>query len=162
MLQDRINKIADYFKSMEIANNILVIKVLYKNRWGVFNSEDDKIKVCKSEEIQNEYFYYADYMTVSIDKIFDLIEETIEMNISTEKKVNLLAEKVEELKELFSNESLEKLETLFFDFKEIKKEKQKRRKNIKKDVKKENDDIIELECQEKYEINDLVNNEIIS
>lgn len=162
MLQDRITRISEYFQSMEITNNILVIKVLYKNRWGVFPSEDETIKVCKSEEIPNEYFYYADYFTVSVEKVFDLIEETIDMNISTEKKVNLLAEKVEELKTLFSTEPLEKLETLFFDFKEVKKEKPKRRKNLKKEVKKENGEIIELECEKKFEINDLVNNEVIS
>ena len=126
MLQDRINRISEYFQSMEIANNILVIKVLFKNRWGVFNSEDEDVKVCKSEEIANQYFYYADYLTVSVDKVFDLIEATIDMNISTEKKVNLLTEKVEELKSLFTTEPLEKLETLFFDFKEIKKTKKKR------------------------------------
>ena len=159
MLQDRITRISEYFQSMEIANNILVLKVLYKNRWGVFPSEDETVKVCKSEEIPNEYFYYADYFTVSVDKVFDLIEETIEMNISTEKKVNLLAEKVEELKSLFSTESLEKLETLYFGFNEVKKPKSKRKtKNVKKD----NGESVEIECEVQCEVNNLVNDEVVS
>lgn len=133
MLQDRINKISEYFKSMEIANNILVIKVEYNNRWGVFPSEDGAIKVCKSEEVQNEYFYYADYLTVNIDSIFDLIEDTIEMNISAELKIQLLTDKIEELKVLFTNEPLEKLKNLYFDFKEIEKPKKRKSKKYKKE-----------------------------
>ena len=84
MLQDRINKIKEYFRGMEITNNTYIIKVAYKDKWGVFPSEDNNIKVCKSEDAINEFFYYANYTTVNIEDIFNLIEETIEMNISAE------------------------------------------------------------------------------
>lgn len=137
MLQDRINKITEYFRGMEIANNVLIVRVEYKSKWGVFPSEDENIKVCKSEEIPNEYFYYGDYSYVSIDEIFDLIEETIEMNISAEMKVNLLTEKIEELKVMFTNEPLEKLRTLCFVFNEDKIQPKKKNNRKPKKAKKE-------------------------
>ncbi|MBR6516959.1 MAG: hypothetical protein IKT40_09015 [Bacilli bacterium] len=126
---------------MEIANNVLVIKVEYKNRWGVFPSEDGSIKVCKSDDVENLYFYYGDYLTLNIDEVFDLIEETIEMNISAELKIQLLTEKIEELKQLFTTESLERLQNLYFDFKEVKKTPKKR--NSKKN-KNETEEVVQV------------------
>ena len=131
MLQDRINKIKEYFRGMEITNNTYIIKVAYKDKWGVFPSEDNNIKVCKSEDAINEFFYYANYTTVNIEDIFNLIEETIEMNISAEMKINLLTSKIDELKEIFTNEPLEKLQTLYFAFQETSNNTKKKRKKKK-------------------------------
>lgn len=114
MLQERINKISQYFRSMEMTNGVLIVKVQYDNKWGVYPSDDNKIKVAKSEDNPNEWFYYGNYNEITIDDVFDLIENTIEMNISAAAKLELLNSKFEELKNLFASESLEKLETLKF------------------------------------------------
>lgn len=114
MLQERINKISQYFRSMEMTNGIIIIKVQYNNKWGVYPSDDNKIKVAKSEDTPNEWFYYGNFNDITVDDIFDLIENTIEMNLSAAAKLELLNSKFEELKNLFATESLERLSTLKF------------------------------------------------
>lgn len=114
MLQERINKISQYFRSMEMTNGIIIIKVQYNNKWGVYPSDDNNIKVAKSEDTPNEWFYYGNFNDITVDDIFDLIENTIEMNLSAAAKLELLNSKFEELKNLFATESLERLSTLKF------------------------------------------------
>lgn len=128
MLQERIKKNEEYFKGMEIVNGVVIVKVQYNDKWGAYPSSDSeqKIKVAKSEEIPNEWFYYADYTYTIIDEIFDLIEETIEMNLSALERLHLFNQRMEELKQIFANESLDKLKTLSFNFIEEKKSKKKR------------------------------------
>jgi hypothetical protein len=134
-LQERIQKNEQYFKGMEIINNTVIIKVLYGDKWGAYPSQDEKVKVAKSEEIANEWFYYGDYTYTIIDEIFDLIEETIDMNLSAIERLELFNQKINELKEIFANESLQRLKTLVFHFEEIKKPKRKKnKKNIEEAI----------------------------
>lgn len=130
-LQERIKKNEAYFKGMEIVNNTAIIKVLYGEKWGAYPSADDRIKVAKSEEVPNEWFYYSDYTYTIIDEIFDLIEETIDMNLSAIERLGLFNQKIDELKELFANESLSKLKTLSFHFEEGKPKRNKKKKTVK-------------------------------
>lgn len=140
-LQERIQKNEKYFRGMEIVNNTVIIKVLYGEKWGAYPSQDENIKVAKSDEVKNEWFYYADYTYTVIDDIFNLIEETIEMNLSAIERLELFNIKMEELKTLFANESLQKLKTLSFQFEEIKKTKKNKSKKKKSN---ENEDVNEL------------------
>ena len=133
MLQDRIKKNEKYFRGMEIINNTVIIKVLYGDKWGAYGKEDGSIKVAKSEEIPNEWFYYADYDYNAIDLIFDLIEETIDMNLSAIQRIDFFNEKMEELKEICSNTPLNILKTLTFQMSEEKKSKRKNTRKSKKD-----------------------------
>ena len=140
MLQNRINALSPYFKSMEITNGTLIIRVIFEDKWGVYPSSDDRVKVAKSDEIPNEWFYYADYEIVPINEVFDLIEDTIQMNRSAERKLDMLSERFEELKTLFATESLERLETLRFVLDDItEKPKKKKTSNKKKAPKEELD-----------------------
>ena len=131
MLQDRIKKNEKYFRGMEIINNTVIIKVLYGDKWGAYGREDGSIKVAKSEEIPNEWFYYADYNYDAIDLIFDLVEETVDMNLSAIERIDFFNKKMEELKEICSNTPLNILKTLTFQMKEEKKSKNKKKKNKK-------------------------------
>lgn len=135
MLQDRIKKNIEYFRGIEVIEDKVIIKVQYGDRWGAFPSKDNKIKVAKSESSVDEWFYYAQADEVEFDEIFDLIEQTIEMNLNAYIKLELLTKKIEELKEIFSSTSLKKLETLKFVMDEI-VDKPKKRKYTrrKKDV----------------------------
>lgn len=146
MLQERIKNNIDYFRGMEMTNGITVIKVAYKDRWGAYPTEDDSIKVAKSDTVANEWFYYADTDSVDIEKIFDLIEETVEMNSTVTFKLELLSEKINELKQLFSKTSLTKLQTLQFVMDENVKEKPKKRKYTKRKIKvTDNNDVDKIE-----------------
>lgn len=133
MLQDRIIKNAQYFKGIEMMGQYPILKVSYPPKWGVFPSENDTIKVAKSEDTPNEWFYYTTLESVTLDDMFDLMENTIKVNLSAIAKIELLKLKIEELKVLFSNESLERLQTLQFtitDENEKKPKKQKRKKKV--------------------------------
>jgi len=150
-LTERIKKIEEYFKGMEIISNTVIIKVQYGDKWGAYPSSDERIKVAKSEEVINEWYYYSDYTYTIIDEIFDLIEETIEVNLSAIERLELLNEKMEELKNLFSNESLSRLKTLTFVFQDMDKPKSKKRKKkekIESNIENKNNDVIEVENNE--------------
>ena len=94
-LQERIKDNALYFRGMEMTNGILIIKVQFEEKWGVYPNQAETIKVAKSTETPNEWFYYGDFDVVSFDEIFDLIEETVTMNINAAKKIDLLNQKGE-------------------------------------------------------------------
>lgn len=158
-LQERIKKNEVYFRGMEIVNNTAIIKVLYGEKWGAYPSTDEKIKVAKSEEVPNEWFYYSDYTYTVIDEIFDLIEETIDMNLSAIERLELFNQKMEELKELFANEPLSKLKTLTFHFEEEKS----KRNNRKKKKSKEEIPTEEINSEVVYEVenNEEINVEVV-
>lgn len=141
MLQNKIELIKPYFRSLETYNDALIIRVQFPPKWAVFPSDDGKIKAAPSDQKAYEYFYYGDSNKVSLDDIFDFIKETIEVNQSIEEKAKLLVEKTKELQELFETTPLEKLKTLNFVMKDIIKSKAKRkytrRKKAKEDVKEE-------------------------
>lgn len=124
-LQDRIQSLQPYFLSIEVKESLYIVKVLLPNKWSAYNREDEVIKVVKSDTDKNTWFYYAEIKDVELNDIFDLIEETIATNESVTKKIALMKTKMEELKDLFQNESLERLETLEFMFKNVKKTKVK-------------------------------------
>lgn len=147
MLQKRISGLSPYFRGMEITNGILIVKVLYEDKWGAYPSEDERVKIAKSEEMPNEWFYYADYEVVPMDEVFNLIEETIHMNKSAEKKLELLSQRFEELKTLFATESLERLETLHFVLDAEPKTKTKRKSSPKKKKVNKESEKIEMENQ---------------
>lgn len=127
MLQDKINDIKPYFKSLETYNDALIVVVRFPNRWAVFPSDDGLIKVAPSENAPHEYFYYGDNNKVSLEEIFDFIKNTVNVNKSVEEKAKLLISKIDELKKLFETNSLETLKTLKFDLQTPKKAKPKRK-----------------------------------
>lgn len=141
MLQNKIELIKPYFRSLETYNDALIIRVQFPKNWAVFPSDDGKIKAAQSDQKAYEYFYYGDSNKVSLDDIFDFIKETIEVNQSIEEKAKLLVEKTKELQELFETTPLEKLKTLNFVMEDIKKTKAKRkytrRKKAQENVKEE-------------------------
>ena len=132
MLQENIKKIEEYFKSIEINEGVLIVRVNFKDKWGVYPSKDGKIKVVNSKNNKNEWMYYGQYSDVTIDEMFNLIDETIKMNVEAGLKIDLLSSKFDELKQLFSTESLDKLKTLTFVFNDSVDIKPKKRKYVRK------------------------------
>lgn len=155
MVFDRIDKIKDYFRGIELTNGVRIVNVTYPPKWGVYPSDDETIKVAKSEDKVNEWFYYGDCELVTFSDMFDLIDNTIEMNVSAEAKLELLNEKFDELKHLFATEQLEKLQTLTFVFNEPKKtKKRKTKKKIE-----ENNTIEQVVVEENNDNDEKINNE---
>lgn len=114
MIQDKINEIKPYFKSLESYNDALIVRVQFPQKWRVFPSDDGLIKPAPSDKMPNEFFYYGDSGKVSLEDIFDFIKSTAIVNQSLEEKIRLLKIKIEELKKLFETTPLEALKTLTF------------------------------------------------
>lgn len=143
MLQDEIMKLGDYFRGIEYYNEALIVKVNFPQRWKVFPSKDGNIKPAKSDKAAGEYYYYGNMNLVTLDDIFGVIKETINVNKDMELKLQLLSEKATELKELFEANPYEKLVNLKFVIEETKPEKPKRKYTKKK--KEENNDVVVAE-----------------
>ena len=146
-VEDYISKIGEYFERIERYNDALIVRVKLPERWGTYPSSDERIKVTKSEEVPNEYYYYGSSNDVNLEDIFQLIIETIQMNKDVLLKIELLKEKVQELKELFDTKPLEELKTLKFVTEQPKKTKAKRKYTKKKK---------EVENEEKQPIDESV------
>lgn len=132
--EDYISKIGEYFEGIERYNDALIVRVKLPERWGTYPSSDERIKVAKSEEVPNEYYYYGSSNDVNLEDIFQLILETIQMNKDVLLKIELLKEKVQELKELFDTKPLDELKTLKFVTEKPKKAKTSRKYTRKKKV----------------------------
>ena len=115
---ESINKIKQYFVSMEMYDGKWVICVKFKPKWGAYSSDDGRIKVSPDENEADLWWYYASDESVDIDEIINLIDETALTNMEAIKKVELFKLKASELKKIFSDEKLsfKKLQTLKFVF----------------------------------------------
>ena len=131
-LQERMNDMKPYFRGIEMYNDALMVKVIYPDRWKAYPSADGRIKVTPSDTEANVTYYYADSNNTTYEDMFDLIEETIKANNDIILKLKLLKEKVEELKELFSQLTYEELQSLRFVTDKPKMEKPKRKYSKKK------------------------------
>jgi hypothetical protein len=129
-LQERMKDMNPYFRGIEVYNNALIVKVVFPSNWKYFQSTDERIKVAPSDDDPNLIYYYADSSDTSYEDLFDIIEETIKVNLDTTLKLKLLKDKVEELREIFSTHPYDELVNLSFVF--TKPEKQKRKYNKKK------------------------------
>lgn len=128
-----------YFRGIEMYNEAIMVKVVYPNNWKAYPSDDGRINVTPSDDNTMTY-YYADSNDTTYEEIFDVIEETIKANQDTILKLKLLRDKVEELKELFSNASYDDLLNLQFVIGKPKKEKRKYTRKKKEVVEETNED----------------------
>lgn len=144
-LQERMNDMKPYFRGIEMYNEAIMVKVAYPNKWNYYPSKNEKIKITTADNNKGLLYYYANSNDTTYEEIFDLIEETIKTNEDIVLKLKLLKDKIEELKEIFSTSSYEKLLTLTFDFK-----KKKRNKKIKETIIEPNQNV-EKEVVEKNE-----------
>ena len=147
-LQERMNDISPYFRGIEVYNTALIVKVVFPSNWKCFQSEAERIKVTVGEEDPTMVYYYADSSDTTYEDLFDLIEETIKVNQDTILKLKLLKEKVEELRELFSNHTYDELQGITFS---LETEKKPKRKYTKKKKEENTEKVEPVENNEKTE-----------
>ncbi len=93
-----------------------MVDAVFKEGWTV--PEDAKIKKMKGNEEMNYYMLFSETQGVGLDELLAYVRRTIDLNVEREKKHDLLREKVNELKEIFKKNSLDKLKHLKFSFSE--------------------------------------------
>lgn len=115
MIGERLDKLKPYFKGLKVTDNYNIVEVVIKKSW-VFEENEDILsqnKVMKENSNILYHMFYSD--TKTFDDILDYIEEfVIKHNLEIEEKENLLRAKVEELKRVFEDKSLEELNSLKF------------------------------------------------
>lgn len=112
-LQDRIKDLSDYRPDITYKDGAFVLKIKFNKRWQIIKPSDEDVAYAKDDNIPDLHWYVSSIE--NSDKLFDLIEDTIELNNEFEKKSALYKEKVKELQEMFlSDISYDKLKTIQF------------------------------------------------
>lgn len=124
-LQKNILDLGDYFKEMNIVENIVYILVAFPNKWLISSTIKDNFNV--NVTIKKDYakdnkigYYFYTKFDDNTDNLFDAIKYTIDFNLQAEEKIKLLLSKVEELKDIFDKEDINTLKTLQFKYKKKK------------------------------------------
>ena len=133
-VKDRIENVKQYFKGMQVENlegaNIIYVIVQFPPRWIVDEEIQNKfgVSVVQGQDYPGQ-FYFCVEMEKGFDVVFDAIEYNIEKMLTAQERASLLKQKVQELQNLFMDEtvSIESLRTLDFTYKtnKIKKKQQK-------------------------------------
>lgn len=114
---NRIIALSEYQIAMETIvdsdNSTMVVSLKYPKNWKVI--KPDETSDIKTFSDGGSTYYWVDD-SVDISSILDLIDETIELNKDLEERVKLLQAKVDELKDIFMEEDLEKLKKIRFVF----------------------------------------------
>lgn len=117
MSDKRIIALSEYQIAMETIvdsdKSTMVVSLKYPKNWKVI--KPDETSNIKTFSDGGSTYYWVDD-SVDISSILDLIDETIELNKDLEERVKLLQVKVEELKDIFMEEDLEKLKKIRFVF----------------------------------------------
>lgn len=112
-MQERIDKIKEYFVAFNIAEGISYIKVKFPKKWEIPNVDilKENFKVSIAEESDGDFYFFSE-LTNGIDNVFDAVDFVVDFNKDLEAKTQLFTEKINELKELFSTKCLSDLQHL--------------------------------------------------
>lgn len=134
-LQERIEKLNTYFDSMNVSaeEKIIYVRVVFPQGWACSEVTEHNFNVKTVKDELPGYFYFFADINIGFDKIFDAIDYNINFNLDAQEKVNLLREKIIELKKIFEEEEINVLKTMEFKYKK-KKAKSKKNKINNNDV----------------------------
>lgn len=122
-VKDRINKINPYFKEMQIITidnkQVIYVVVEFPNGWVIADDLEEKYNITISEGKYHGEYYFCSDIDNGEDIIFDAIEHNIEKMKEAIERAKLLNEKIIELKNIFSDEtvSLEELRNMEISYK---------------------------------------------
>lgn len=136
-LNERITKVKPYFVTFNVngEEDAMYVVAKFPQTWAI----PDKSGLLENFKVQvapmNNGICFVTESENGADCVFDALDYVIDFNKSVEERKALLMEKVNELKQLFSTETLEKLKTLTFIFEPQKKKgpKKKKSENVEMD-----------------------------
>lgn len=131
-LSERIKKLGNYFKNMNVVSESGLIYVLieFPSGWGCSELTEYNFNVKVAREDVGLYYFFAE-IGIGFDAIFDAIEYNISFNEEAQAKVNLLRSMIDKLKGIFEEEDIETLKTLEFKYKKKKSRGNKDVKSVK-------------------------------
>jgi len=117
MIQKRFNELQPYLRGVKLAGEYAVVECILKNTWKIDGLTVEGVQYKASGKESEEHKGYIGYMfwsEMSIDDLVDNVELIVNANIEMEQKQALLRSKVEELKKMFEDRSLDELKGLKF------------------------------------------------
>ena len=115
-IQERLNSLRPHVIGIRYVQGVQLVDAVLKEGWMV--PESKLIQVERVEGEDNYYMFFSDREDVDIDDLLDYVQEIINLNVEREKKFELLKIKVDELKKIFKDNTLTKLQRLRFTFNE--------------------------------------------
>ena len=116
MIQERFDELQPYLKGVKISDEFIIVESMIKPNWKIRDILPDDVEIQTKEENRKDglryHMFYSKERTV--DSMIDVLEMVINTNIELEQKQELLKAKVEELKKMFQDKSLEELMLLKF------------------------------------------------
>lgn len=117
-LYQEFSALLPYLQSVRKLKNYLSFDVSFPNTWKIPKKfvEEDKIME-QTSQIQNErlFSYVTEITEDGVQKAHINIKNIIKYNLEREEKDRLFESKVEELKQIFEKQNLDKLKSLQFD-----------------------------------------------
>ena len=132
-IQDKLLELSKYNIGFNVYDGKFIINLTYPESWAVMKPVSENITYYSDSSVEGKYYYIAP-VSMNIDDVFSEIDNTIYYNIELENKTILFKEKIQELQDIFVNNSLEELNTLEFKLKTSKKKRQKKERKNKEDV----------------------------
>jgi hypothetical protein len=120
-----IGNILEYLQQIRKLEDYLIFDIEFPNSWKIlkkFVIEDKFVTQGINEDgTKNVFSFVSEMNSEALKKTHDNIIGIINYNLEREMKENLLQSKIDELKNIFNNQSLDQLKNLSFDLKQTKK-----------------------------------------
>jgi len=115
MLYDTIISLRPYFFSLREIEDTVSLDMKFPTFWN-YNYQDETIQVMSQDK--NENYILVSFVSPSTKdgyiNVISVVQGIIKFNKELEEKEKLFQEKIKELKDLFANESLDKLKNINF------------------------------------------------
>ena len=129
-VEERIEKVKQYFRGMQVENvdgsNIIYVIVQFPPKWIIDDEIPNKfgVSVGEGQDYKGQFYFCAE-IEKGFDVVFDAVEYNIEKMLTAQERATLLRNKIEELQNMFMDESIsiESLRTLEFTYKQPKNKK---------------------------------------
>ena len=115
-IQKTLDSLQPYVIGIRYLEGTPLVDAVFKEGWTV--PEDPKVKKVKGNDEMNYFMLFSEIEGIGLDELLAYVKKIIDINVEREKKHDLLREKVNELKEVFKKNSLDKLKRLKFSFAE--------------------------------------------
>ena len=120
-LNEQLIRLSSYKINFNIYEGTVIISLEYPKDWTVLEINSSDIQTTSENGRQ---FYWVP-LQMNVEKVFELIDETIEYNKDIEAKSELFKQKIDEMRKIFLEEDLQTLRTMEFKIKKKKLPKKK-------------------------------------
>lgn len=120
-LNEQLIRLSSYKINFNIYEGTVIISLEYPKDWTILEINSSDIQTTSENGRQ---FYWVP-LQMDVEKVFELIDETIEYNKDIEVKSELFKQKIDEMRKIFLEEDLQTLRTMEFKMKKKKLPKKK-------------------------------------